>query len=111
ASIKSYQQDNGLRQTGTLNRATLEKMGIELTDKHKLIPVSPNSFATDSDNKRDTAKPKRKIFRATKDQIADAQKLLKEKGMYSGDETGKRDDASREVLKKYQEGIGIKLAG
>ena len=111
ASIKSYQQDNGLRQTGTLNRATLEKMGIELTDKQKLIPVSPNSFATESDNKSDTAKPKRTIFRATKDQIADAQKLLKEKGMYSGDETGKLDDATREGLKKYQEANGIKVTG
>ena len=42
ASIKVFQKDNGLKQTGTLNRATLEKMGIELTDKQKLIPVSPN---------------------------------------------------------------------
>lgn len=111
ASIKSYQKDNGLKQTGTLNRATLEKMGIELTDKQKLIPISPNSYATESDNKSDTSKPKRIIFRATKDQIADAQKLLKEKGMYGGDETGKLDDATREGLKKYQEANGIKVTG
>ncbi|HTK38876.1 MAG TPA: peptidoglycan-binding domain-containing protein [Pyrinomonadaceae bacterium] len=110
ASIKSYQKDNGLKQTGTLNRATLEKMGIELTDKQKLIPISPNSYATASD-KSDSPKPKRVIFRATKDQIADAQKLLKEKGMYSGDETGKLDDATRDGLKKFQEANGVKVTG
>jgi peptidoglycan hydrolase-like protein with peptidoglycan-binding domain len=113
ASIKVFQKDNGLKQTGTLNRATLEKMGIELTDKQKLIPVSPNSYATAESEKTPTgnAKPKRTIFRATKDQVADAQKLLKEKGMYSGDETGKLDDATREGLKKFQEASGIKITG
>ena len=35
ASIKTYQKDNGLRQSGTLNKATLEKMSIVLTDKQK----------------------------------------------------------------------------
>ena len=42
ASIKSYQKDNGLRQSGTLNRATLEKMSIVLTDKQKEIAVNPD---------------------------------------------------------------------
>jgi peptidoglycan hydrolase-like protein with peptidoglycan-binding domain len=35
AAIKKYQPENGLKATGTLNRATLEKMGVELTDKQK----------------------------------------------------------------------------
>jgi peptidoglycan hydrolase-like protein with peptidoglycan-binding domain len=42
--IKSFQKDNGLKQTGTLNRATLEKFGVELTEAQKAIPVSPNSY-------------------------------------------------------------------
>src|SRR5262249_16107863 len=42
--IKSFQKDNGLKQTGTLNRATLEKFGVELTDTQKAIPPSPNSY-------------------------------------------------------------------
>lgn len=46
AGIKSFQKDNGLTQTGTLNRATLEKLGIELTASQKEIPVSENSFAS-----------------------------------------------------------------
>ena len=44
AGIKSFQKDSGLKQTGTLNRATLEKFGVELTEAQKAIPVSPNSY-------------------------------------------------------------------
>src|SRR5829696_7534516 len=51
AEIKKYQSANGLKATGTLNRATLEKMGIALTDKQKEIPVDPNSFAAADDDK------------------------------------------------------------
>jgi peptidoglycan hydrolase-like protein with peptidoglycan-binding domain len=127
AAIKSWQKDNGLKTTGTLNRATLEKMGIELTERQKTIPVSENSYAAaepsgavETDTKvKATAnsepsgenKPKRKIFRATKDQVVDAQKVLKGFGMYSGEETGKLDDDTREGLKKYQEGKGLKITG
>ena len=111
-SIKAYQKENGLRATGTLNRATLEKMGIELTDKQKAIPVSPNSFATAKTDKPAAGdKPKRTIFRATADQIAEAQKLLKAGGMYAGDETGKLDTATRDGLKKYQAANALKVTG
>jgi len=34
-SIKKYQQANELKVTGTINAATIEKMGIPLTDKQK----------------------------------------------------------------------------
>ncbi len=111
ASIKSYQSANGLKDTGTLNRATLEKMGILLTDKQKLIPVSQTSFAGSSDKKDASDKPKRVIFRANKEQITQAQKMLKTKGMYSGEETGKLDDATREGLKKFQADNKIKPTG
>ncbi len=110
AAIRKYQPENGLKATGTLNRATLEKMGIELTDKQKEIPVSPSSYATTADAEK-LDKPKRTIFRASKEQIMEAQKMLKEKGMYSGEETGKLDEATREGLKKYQEANGIKVTG
>jgi hypothetical protein len=33
--LKKYQEANGVKVTGTLNQMTLEKMGIELTDKQK----------------------------------------------------------------------------
>lgn len=113
-SIKSYQKDNGLRSTGTLNRATLEKMGIQLTDKQKALPASSNSYASASGKKKSSDggdKARRAVFRATKEQIIEAQKVLKTGGMYSGDETGKLDDTMRESLKKYQEANGLKATG
>jgi peptidoglycan hydrolase-like protein with peptidoglycan-binding domain len=113
-AIKSYQSGAGLRATGTLNRATLEKMGIALTDKQKAIPVSASSYASAEKGKSRKAAgdgPRRPVFRATKEQIIEAQKLLRTGGMYSGDETGKLDDPTREGLKKYQEAKGLKATG
>jgi peptidoglycan hydrolase-like protein with peptidoglycan-binding domain len=121
AGIKSFQKDNGLRETGTLNRATLEKFGVALTDTQKAIPVSPNSFAKPEESKKDNSKSEksgstksssgRTIFRATSDQVKSAQKLLKDKSMYAGDQSGKLDDATREGLKKYQDANGLKVTG
>lgn len=110
ASIKSYQKEHGLRATGTLNRATLEKMGIVLTEKQKAIPVSENSFAKAASASGDD-KPRRNIFRATKEQVAEAQKLLRAGGMYAGEESGKLDDPTRDGLRKYQEANGLKVTG
>ena len=122
AGIKEFQKGNGLKETGTLNRATLEKFGVELTDSQKKIPVSPNSYASGGGSSTqksssgttssggDTAK-KAAPFRANKDQIMAAQKLLKQGSMYSGDETGKLDDPTREGLRKYQEAKGMKVTG
>ena len=124
-AIKSFQKDNGLKQTGTLNRATLEKMNIALTESQKAIPVSESSFASAEPEKKATkaepasgpsasaeAKPKKPaVFRATKDQIMEAQKMLKAGSMYTGEQTGKLDDATREGLKKFQEANGLKVTG
>ncbi|HEX3557790.1 MAG TPA: peptidoglycan-binding domain-containing protein [Pyrinomonadaceae bacterium] len=51
------------------------------------------------------------IFRATKDQIKQAQAILKQRGFYTGDATGKLDAPTREGLKKYQGAEGIKVTG
>lgn len=110
ASIKSYQKENGLAATGTLNRATLEKMGIALNDKQKAIPIPASSYAK-AGSGTDGDKPRRAVFRATKDQVAEAQRLLKAGGMYAGEESGKLDDPTREGLKKYQEANGLKVTG
>ena len=37
AGLKQYQQAEGLKVTGTLNKVTLEKMGIALTDKQRAM--------------------------------------------------------------------------
>jgi peptidoglycan hydrolase-like protein with peptidoglycan-binding domain len=72
-----------------------------------------NSSTTTNDNTNTAApKPPRKpIFRATKDQINQAQKILKDRGFYSGAETGKLDDDTRAGLKKYQAAESLKVTG
>ncbi|MBK7704203.1 MAG: peptidoglycan-binding protein [Acidobacteria bacterium] len=106
--IKKYQSSNGLKSTGTLNRATLEKMGVPLTEGQKAIPVDPNSFASADSNKTTKRGP---VFRATKDQVTAAQNLLKSRGLLSAEPTGKLDPETRAALKAYQETNGLKATG
>ena len=51
------------------------------------------------------------IFRATKEQINQAQAILKDRGFYAGEQLGKLDDATREGLRKYQLAEGLKVTG
>ena len=51
------------------------------------------------------------VFRATKDQINQAQAILKQRGFYGGDQIGKLDDATRDGLRKYQQAEGLKVTG
>ena len=101
--LKTYQTENGLKANGSLNRATLEKMGIDLTDKQKLIPVDPNSFAKEKSSKTTTKKGP--VFKATKDQVMQAQKIV------NVAETGKLSKEDREALKTYQTENGLKVTG
>ena len=110
AAVKKYQSENGLSPTGSLNRATLEKMNIALTDKQKEIPVSASSMAG-SDAKSTDAKKRGPVFRANKEQIMEVQKMLKDKTMYDGEATGKLDDATREGIRKFQTANGVKVTG
>jgi peptidoglycan hydrolase-like protein with peptidoglycan-binding domain len=51
------------------------------------------------------------VFRANKEQINQAQAILKSRGFYSGEQTGKLDEATREGLRKYQQAEGLKVTG
>jgi len=51
------------------------------------------------------------IFRATKDQINQAQAILKSRGFYSGEQIGKLDEATREGLRKYQQAESLRVTG
>src|SRR3979490_2875255 len=69
-----------------------------------------NSSTTNSSNS--AAKPARKpIFRANKDQNKQAQKILKDRGFYTGEQTGKLDSDTRAGLKKYQAAEHLKVTG
>lgn len=126
ASVKTYQGENGLAKTGSLNRATLEKMEIKLTEKQSEIPVDPKHLAT-SDAKsgkttdkpdatkteaKTTTGPKRPApFQANKDQIIELQTKLKDAKLFTGNADGERSDALKDAIKKYQEANGLTATG
>ena len=71
--------------------------------------TNANSNGSSNSNK---ATPNRKpIFRATADQIKQAQTILKQRGFFSGEQTGKLDTDTRAGLKKYQQAEGLKITG
>lgn len=107
-SIKEFQGNNGLKKSGSLNRATLEKMNITLTEEQSAIPVNPNDLATASTGETKKRGP---VFRANKEQIMQVQKMLKLKNLYSGEETGKLDDDTRTAVKAWQKANGVKETG
>jgi Ni/Co efflux regulator RcnB len=66
---------------------------------------------TTNTNANTAAKKRGPVFRATKDQIKQAQDILKARGFYAGDSTAKLDPPTREGLKKYQEAEKLKVTG
>lgn len=112
AALKKFQESQNVKSTGTLNRITLEKLNITLTDKQKLIPVSESSKTASGSTKDAGDKPKRApVFRAGKDQVQQAQEILKKRGFYAGEQTGTLSDETRAGLKKFQEAEKIKVTG
>jgi peptidoglycan hydrolase-like protein with peptidoglycan-binding domain len=69
--------------------------------------ANANSAATNANS----TKKRGPVFRANKDQIKQAQAILKQRGFYTGEQTGKLDDDTRAGLKKYQEAEKIKVTG
>jgi peptidoglycan hydrolase-like protein with peptidoglycan-binding domain len=76
------------------------------------IGVHAQDLPSSTSSKTATKQTKRgPIFRATKDQINQAQAILKSRGFYAGEQVGKLDDATREGLRKYQQKEGLKVTG
>ncbi len=71
--------------------------------------MAQNSTSTISGTKQATKRGP--VFRATKDQINQAQAILKQRGFYAGEQIGKLDDATRDGLRKYQQSEGLKVTG
>ena len=76
-----------------------------------LAQTSSSSTTTSANQTTSTTKKRGPVFRANKDQVKQAQALLKERGFYSGEQTGKLDDDTRAGLKKYQEAETMKVTG
>jgi peptidoglycan hydrolase-like protein with peptidoglycan-binding domain len=70
-----------------------------------------SSTSTSSTTKVKTTKKRGPIFRASKDQIKEAQAMLKTRGFYAGEQTGKLDADTRAGLKKYQAAESLKVTG
>ena len=72
-----------------------------------VVGIAQNSNTSSNANKN-ANKPKNTnvnrapVFRATADQIKQAQAILKQRNLYSGEQTGKLDDPTRAGLKEYQ---------
>jgi peptidoglycan hydrolase-like protein with peptidoglycan-binding domain len=84
-----------------------------------VLAFSMTALAQNSNTNANTAgagntnanKKRGPVFRATKDQIMQAQAILKQRGFYAGEQTGKLDPDTREGLKKYQTAESIKVTG
>ncbi len=70
-----------------------------------------NANSNGSSNSNKAATNRKPIFRATADQIKQAQAILKQRGFYSGEQVGKLDTDTRAGLKKYQQAEGLKVTG
>jgi len=70
-----------------------------------------NSAVHKNQNKSGSNANRGPVFRATADQIKQAQAILKQRNFYSGEQTGKLDDPTRGGLKKFQEAEGLKITG
>lgn len=73
---------------------------------------SPSSTTQTENVNANTPRKKRgPVFRANKDQVKQAQVILKTRGFYAGEETGKLDPDTRNGLKKFQEAESLKVTG
>jgi peptidoglycan hydrolase-like protein with peptidoglycan-binding domain len=83
---------------------------ITLTAATQNKNANKDSNGSTSGNKSSSAKRK-PIFRATADQVKQAQAILKQRTFYNGEQTGKLATETRDGLKKYQQAEGLKVTG
>lgn len=106
-AILAFQKEKEIKETGNLDRETLQKLGIGLTTAQREMSAPPE----EKTGQTDQPKSKPETFRATKDQIVQVQKLLKTGGFYDGEATGIINAATGEGLKKYQTANDLEATG
>ena len=89
------------------------QLALLLAFSIQALAQNTNSSTTNNAPASNTNANKKRgpVFRANKDQIKQAQAILKQRGFYAGEQTGKLDDDTREGLKKYQSAEGLKVTG
>ena len=70
-----------------------------------------NNSKTGSADSKVAAKKRSPIFRASADQIKQAQAILKQRGFYNGEQVGKLTSDTRVGLRKYQQAEGLNVTG
>jgi len=90
-------------------------MALSLLFIFSIAAAAQNANSSTTTNNSNAAPkpktPRKPIFRASKDQIQQAQKILKDRGFYAGEQTGKLNDDTRAGLKKYQAAENLKVTG
>ena len=71
---------------------------------------TPSTSSTGTSATKPTKK-RGPVFRANKDQIKQAQAIVKQRGFYTGEQTGKLDADTRAGLKKYQAAESLNVTG
>lgn len=75
------------------------------------IQGNSNTASTMKTGSANTSRKRGPVFRASKEQVKQAQAILKQRGFYQGETTGKLDPDTRAGLKKYQEAESLKVTG
>jgi peptidoglycan hydrolase-like protein with peptidoglycan-binding domain len=75
------------------------------------LHTAQTSTSTTGTSATKPAKKRGPVFRASKDQIKQAQAIVKGRGFYTGEQTGKLDDDTRASLKRYQAAENLKVTG
>lgn len=94
-----------------MRKLLVSSLALLLTLLAGIANAQNTNSSTTSGNTNASANKRGPIFRATKEQIKQAQTLLKQRGLYAGESTGKLDDDTRASLKKFQEAEGLKVTG
>lgn len=96
-----------------MNKLPLLVLSAVLLCAVTVTAVAQNSNSSNTNTATANAnKPKRgPVFRASADQIKQAQAILKQRNFYSGEETGKLSPETRAGLKLYQAAEGLKATG
>jgi peptidoglycan hydrolase-like protein with peptidoglycan-binding domain len=97
-----------------MNKLLAGLLTLLLLSAFSLTAIAQNANNSGKANTQNENAPKKKrapIFRANKDQIKQAQAILKQRGFYAGEQTGQLNDDTRGGLKKYQAAEQIKVTG
>lgn len=76
-----------------------------------VVPQTSGSSVTAAKTSASAGRKRGPVFRATRGQINQAQVILKARGFYSGEQTGKLEDSTRDGLKQFQKAEGLKVTG